>query len=68
MRTQDRIIGLDDGSGYAGCGIDGKLKLGFLAIVGRKALEEEGPEARASSSSKGVEDQEALKGRAVVLE
>jgi hypothetical protein len=56
VRTQDRIIGLHDGSGYAGCGIDCKLELGFLAIVGRKALEQQGPKARASSSSKGVED------------
>ncbi len=56
MRTKDRIIGLDDGSGYAGCGIDCKLELGFLAIVGRKALKEQGTKARASSSSKGVED------------
>ncbi len=56
MCTQDRIIGLDNGSRYAGCGIDGKLELGFLAIVGGKALEEQGPKARASSSSKGVED------------
>jgi hypothetical protein len=56
VRTKDRIIGLDDGSGYAGCGIDCKLELGFLAIVGRKALKEQGTKARASSSSKGVED------------
>jgi len=67
VRAQDGIVGLDDGSGDAGCGVDGEFKLGFLAIIGGQTLKEKGAKARTSSSAEGVEDQEALEGRAVVL-
>jgi hypothetical protein len=67
VRAQDSIVGLDDGGGNAGCWVDGEFELGFLAVIGGEALEEERTEARSSSTTKGVEDQEALEGRAVVL-
>jgi len=68
VRAQDSVVWLNNGCGDAGCGIDGEFELGFLAVIGGEALEEEGAEARSSSTTKGVEDQEPLKRRAVVLE
>jgi hypothetical protein len=68
VRTQDGIVRLNHGSGDAGCGVDGELKLGFLAIIGRETLKKERAKTRSSSTSKRVEDQEALERRAVILE
>ncbi len=68
MSAQNRVVGLDDGGGDARSWVDGEFELGFLAIVCRKTLEEERTKARSSSSTEGVEDQEALERRAVVLE
>jgi hypothetical protein len=68
VRAQDGVVGLDDSGGDAGCGVDGEFELGFLAVVGGEAFEQQRAKARAGSSTEGVEDQEALKGGAVVLE
>jgi hypothetical protein len=67
VRAQDRVVGFNDCGGDAGCGVDGEFELGFLAVVGGESLKKEGAKARSSSSTEGVEDQEALEGRAVVL-
>ena len=64
---ENGIVGLDDGGGDARGGVDGELELGFLAVVRGEALQEEGAEAGAGSAAEGVEDEEALEGRAVVL-
>lgn len=61
-----RIVGLDDGGRDARSWVDGEFELGLLAVVGGEALEEESTEAGASATAEGVEDKEALEGRAVV--
>ena len=67
MSGENGIVRLDDSSGDERSGIDSELELGFLAVVGGEALKEEGAKTRSGSSTKGVEDQETLKRRAVVL-
>lgn len=64
---ENGVVGLDNGGGDAWGGVNSKFELALLAVVCREALEEEGTESRAGSSAEGVEDQESLEGRAVVL-
>jgi hypothetical protein len=63
---KDGIVWLDDGSRDARSGIDGKLELALLAVVGRETLEEERTKARSCTATERVEDEETLEGRAVV--
>lgn len=63
---QDSVVRLDNGRGHTRSRIDGELELRLLAVLGREALEEQRAEARAGTTAKRVEDQEALKGIAVV--
>src|SRR5690349_15337512 len=55
------VVWFHDGSIGAGRGIDGELELGLLAIVGSQALEEKSAKARTGATTKGVEDEKALK-------
>lgn len=64
---ENGIVWLDDCGRDSWSWVDGEFELGFLAVVGGEALEEEGAESRAGSSAEGVEDQETLEGGAVVL-
>lgn len=66
VRRQHGIVRLDNGRRDLGRRIDSKLQLAFLTVVDRKPLEQEGAKARAGSSAKGMEDEEALQRRAVV--
>lgn len=61
------VVRLNNSGGNPRSWVDSKLKLRLLAIVGGEALEEERTETRTSSTTEGVENQETLKGRAVVL-
>lgn len=63
---QDGIVGLNDGGRHAGGRVDGELQLALLAVLGGQALEQEGTETGASTTTKGVEDQETLETAAVV--
>ena len=63
---QDGVVGLDNSSGDLGSWVDGKLKLRLLAIVDRKALHKERGKARASATTKRVEDEKTLKTSALV--
>ena len=54
------VVRLDDRVGELGRGVDAELELGLFAVVGGETLEEERTETRASSSTEGVEDEEAL--------
>jgi hypothetical protein len=63
---QDGVVGLNDGGGDLGRGVDGELELALLAVVEGEALHEEGAETGSGSTTEGVEDQETLKARAVV--
>ena len=65
---QDCIVRLNDGGGHLGSRVDTELELGFLAIVGRKSLEKQSSETGTSSSTEGVEDEEALQTSAVVCQ
>ena len=63
---QDGVVGLDDGVGGLRGGVNGKLELGLLSVVGRETLKEECTETRTGSTTERVEDQETLKGIAIV--
>jgi len=65
---EDRVVGLDDRGGDLGRGVDAEVELGLLAVVSREALEEERAEARASTTTNRVEDEEALETVALVSE
>lgn len=49
-----------------GRGVNAEVQLGFLGVVRGEALQEQGAEAGASTSTNGVEDQEALETGALV--
>jgi hypothetical protein len=57
---EDRVVGLNDGGGGLGGGIDAELQLALLAVVDRQALHQEGTETRSSTATERVEDQETL--------
>jgi hypothetical protein len=63
---QHGVVGLDHGGGDARGRVDGELELGFLAVFGGQALEQERAEAGAGAATEGVADDEALEGGAVV--
>ena len=68
MGGKDGVVGLDDSGGDLWGGVDGELKLGLLAVVDGESLHEEGGEARAGTTTEGVEDKEALKTSALIGE
>ncbi len=68
MGGQDGVVGFDDGSRDLGSRVDGKFQLRLLAIVDRKAFHQQGSETRASTTTKGMEDEESLKASALVRE
>ena len=65
---QNRVVWLNDGVRHRWCGVYRELELRLLAIVRREMLQDEGTETGASSTTKGVEDEEALETVAVVCE
>ena len=66
MGGQDSIVGFHNSSGHLGSRVDRELQLGLLAIVNREAFHQERGESRSSATSKGVEEKESLKARALV--
>ncbi len=63
---QDRVVGLDDGSGHLRRGVHAKVKLGLLSVVDGQALQQERAESGSGSSSDTVEDQESLQSAALI--
>ncbi|TRY94840.1 hypothetical protein DNTS_025180, partial [Danionella cerebrum] len=63
---QDGVIGLDHRCGHLRSRIDGKLKLGLLAVVDGETLHQQRGEARACTSTKAVEDEKSLEASALV--
>ena len=63
---KDSIVGLNDGRRDTRSRVYGELELALLAVVGGETLKKESTESRTSSATERVEDEEALKGRAVV--
>lgn len=68
VRAENRVVWLNNGSRDLWGGINGEFELGFLAIIDRETLQEQGSETRSSSSSERVEDQESLETSAVISE
>lgn len=48
---EHRVVRLDHRGRQLGCGVNAKLELRFLAIVGGETLEKECAEARASTAA-----------------
>ena len=65
---QDGVIGLNNRVGTLGGRVYTELELGLLAVVSRKTLKNESTKTGTSSTTKGVEDEEALETVAVVCE
>ena len=53
---------------YLGSGIDAELELGLLSVINRQTLHKQGSESGSSTTSEGVEDEEALESSAVIGE
>ena len=66
VSSQDGVVGFNNGSRDLGGWVDGKFKLGLLAVVNRETFHQEGGETRSSATTKGVEDEEALKSSALI--
>jgi hypothetical protein len=66
MGSKDRVVRLNNSGRDLRGGVDGELKLGFLAIVNGKSLQEERSESRSGTSSEGVEDKESLESSTLV--
>jgi len=62
------VVGLDDGGGDLGRGVDGESELGLLAVIDGKSLEEEGSETGAGTATNSVEDEETLETSALIGE
>merc|ERR1711871_975556 len=62
------VVGLDHSGGDLGGGVAAEGQLGLLAVVHGETLQKEGAEARASTSTDGVEHHEALEASALVGE
>lgn len=58
--SEDRVVGLDNGSGRLRSGVDTELQFALLAVVNRQPLHQQGTEARSGTTTEGVEDQETL--------
>merc|ERR1711990_416629 len=65
---EDGVVGLNDGGGDLGGGVDGETELGFLAVVDGESLEEERAESGSGTATNGVEDEEALETSALIGE
>jgi len=63
---EDGVVRLNDGGGDLGGGVDGESKLGLLAVIDGKSLEEEGTETGAGTATNSVEDEEALETSALI--
>ena len=66
--SEDRVVRLNDRVGGLRRRIDAEFQLRFLAVVRGQAFKEKSSETRASSTTKGVEDEESLETSAVVCE
>jgi len=63
---QDTVVGFNHSSGHLWSRVDGELKLGFFAIVNGETFHEQRGKPRASTTPKGVEDEETLKAGTLV--
>lgn len=66
MSGEDGVVWLNHRGSDLRSGIDTEFELALLAVVDRQAFHEQSSEARASTATEGVEDQETLETGAVV--
>lgn len=64
--SKDRVVRLNNGGGGLGGRVDTELQLALLSIVDRKTLHKERAKAGSGTTTKRVEDQEALETRAAI--
>jgi hypothetical protein len=62
------VVGLNDGGGDLGGGVDGETELGLLAVIDGKTLKEEGTETGTGTATNSVEDEETLETSALIGE
>jgi len=67
VSRENSVVRLNYRGGDSWGRVDSEFEFGFLAIVCRQTFKKKGAESRTGSSAKGVKDEEALEGRAVVL-
>lgn len=63
---ENGVVGLDDGGGDLGGGVDGKLKLGLLGEVDGESLKQESTETGTGSTTERMGEQESLETVTVV--
>lgn len=63
---ENSVVWLNNGSRDARSWVNGEFQLGLLSVVGGETLKEKSTETGTSTTTKGVEDQEALESGAVV--
>ena len=68
MGGEHGVVGLNDGGGDLGGGVDGESELGLLTVIDGESLEEEGSETGTGTTTDGVEDEETLEASALVSE
>merc|ERR1712179_897351 len=66
MGGQDGVVGLNNSGGDLGGWVDSELQLGLLSVINGEPLHEEGGEARAGTSTEGVEKEESLETSALI--
>jgi len=57
---EDGVVWLNNSGGDLWGWVDGETELGFLTVIDRKSLEEEGTESGSSTTTDGVENEETL--------
>jgi len=65
---ENGVVWLNNGGGDLWGWVDSESELGFLTVIDRESLEEEGSETGTGSSTDGVEDKETLETCALIGE
>merc|ERR1711981_614386 len=60
MGGEDGVVWFDNSGGDLWGWVDGETELGFLTVIDRESLEEEGTETGSGTTTDGVEDEETL--------
>jgi hypothetical protein len=64
--SKDGVVRLNNGGSGLGSWVNAEFQLNLLAEVNRQTLHKKSTETRSSSTTEGVEDEEALETRAVI--
>ena len=66
MGSKDGVVRLYNGGSGLGCWVNAEFQLDLLAKIDRQTLHEKSAEARSSSTTEGVEDEETLETSAII--